>query len=346
MAPAFSFDRGGIARGIEFEPEAGYFGSTFLEVHCTFFGWPVGFMRFFAFMDCGISGRFASVGEYYNNPEVFHSLILSDERAVLEDGIIHGPRLGYRIEKTDSALLRKEKFHLAICAIPIFMEPSVLSVAMKCGLIFQYFDKDTDESLNQLEFFLWANLCEKLNLIPSTQDFYEIVEAINQKFRCYASYHTGLKFQDLTTIYATLGEDVLNHDYIKLFGKNGFSKLKPKSNPQTKSATVTAKQHARTNNKNAVLYKNANVIAHKNTSIQTLKHSNFSAPGTAHTETSSKGVQPQQSLQSVFIFLTQYKTRKSENTPSVEREIFHTVWSLAIHDCSDACYCFHVQVAG
>ncbi|KAF8822497.1 EF hand domain-containing protein [Cardiosporidium cionae] len=155
--------------------------------------------------------RFATVAEAEKFSGKIEDMLVGWEVAMLTDGVKHGPRYGYKLERR---VQPGQCYRYAIVALPRYPPADELEESAKIQLIFDYYNKDGDEFWNEEEFRLmyselkgysfeeqkWSDLCDYYNDIVNTN----IVPL------------EGVTLKDLSKIYS-LQTGELDRDYEKLF---------------------------------------------------------------------------------------------------------------------------------
>lgn len=145
--------------------------------------------------------RLASVTEVEKNSQKVENLLHGFEVACLHDGVKYGPRFGsvnqpsqlfdqFRIfrNKVERHPENGSQLSIAIVAVPRYPAPSDISVDVKISLIFNSFDKDEDDWLNEVEITMWQ-------LILKKPEFTEWDETVSFYFNTYGmqfNYEHGM----------------------------------------------------------------------------------------------------------------------------------------------------------
>eukprot|EP01054_Gregarina_sp_Poly1_P002448 Gregarina_sp_Poly_1__2447@NODE_165_length_12211_cov_32_860425_g147_i0_p1_GENE_NODE_165_length_12211_cov_32_860425_g147_i0NODE_165_length_12211_cov_32_860425_g147_i0_p1_ORF_typecomplete_len2244_score275_43EFhand_8/PF13833_6/40EFhand_8/PF13833_6/8_2e03EFhand_8/PF13833_6/0_0052EFhand_7/PF13499_6/1_2e02EFhand_7/PF13499_6/0_54EFhand_1/PF00036_32/16EFhand_1/PF00036_32/0_51EFhand_10/PF14788_6/4_6e02EFhand_10/PF14788_6/1_6e03EFhand_10/PF14788_6/0_41SPARC_Ca_bdg/PF10591_9/7_2e02SPARC_Ca_bdg/PF10591_9/1_3 len=175
------YDRSGVPQGLDMEPSV------------------------------ALGARFATIRDYECHSRLFQSMLLGYEAAMLQDGILNGPRLGYRIDAPPQPY---SCFAFAIAAEPVYPQPRLLNLSAKAGLVFMAFDKDGDHRLKEIEFCLWQEILGK----PfQSRAWAETVLHYNAHYRCNATVRDGFSLTDLRQYYVQRGEAEVDADYTRLF---------------------------------------------------------------------------------------------------------------------------------
>ncbi|KAH0486465.1 MAG: hypothetical protein KVP17_003207 [Porospora cf. gigantea B] len=151
----------------------------------------------------------ASVFDIEQHASSAQDLLLGLEAAMLKDGVLYGPRSGFSLHDEP---IRKSTFELAIVCVPGFRPPEELDLHSKVCVIFESFNKDEDDRLREVEFFLWQEVLGK----GCTFEWESTLRAFNRKYRTNVLVEEGASVQDLVAYYRQRPLEECHADYRQL----------------------------------------------------------------------------------------------------------------------------------